>query len=391
MKLRVGKGKTSIFYLIIVFGVYLFYYLADMRTNANVMVKQTESRGSVHVFMFLLIGILALYFVFHMKIVPNLGITVPLICITGWIVCVDIINGSSIWNIAVRVGLFVLWWLISFFAARYTNSQLRYSWVLKFEFIIWGITVFYSLVSIKNYAAYSGSDEANVLNISYNILVLIPFLMQLKNKYLRGITNAISVFLIIVSMKRGAILAMGAMLLVFFYIKQCMCEVSWKRRKLVTRLVVIAILVCVCVILVDAYSGGFLSSRFTKEALLSGSNRSELYNHAWQDIRSRSILQLIIGKGSSSVLQIIGSGVHNEFLEFLFSYGVVGCLLYLILIVKGIKTTIYMTRKKKDGAPYYGMAMTFIVIVGFVGSALFSHYTFHIMLLIGLSYKGLKN
>lgn len=390
MELKIGNRTTSIFYLLMVYATYIFYYISDMKTSANIIVKQTESRGSVHIFMFLLICVLAIYFVVNLSAVPNIGINIPILLLAGWMIVVDVINESSIWNIAVRVGLFVLWFLVSIFAAGYIKSEVRYHWVLRFEFIIWCITVYYSFQSIKNYASYSGTNQTNVLNISYNILVLIPFLMQIKNRLIRNLSCGLSIILIIVSMKRGAIITMAAMLLIYFFIVKRVSGKSLEKR-LLGKILLIIILVCICIFAVDTYTNGYFSSRFTKDSLISGSNRNELYSLAWQDISGRSIIDFVIGKGSSSVLEIIGSGVHNEVLEFLFSYGLIGLLSYLFLIVNGIKKTVFLIRKKTEGAAYYGMSMAFIILVGMVGSALFSHYTFHIMLLAGISNSYLED
>ena len=378
MKLKIRSRTTRIFYLLVVYVTYVLYYIADMKTSANIVVKQTESRGNVHIFMFLLICVLAIYFVMNLSTIPNIGVNIPILFIAGWMIVVDVINESSIWNIAVRVGLFVLWFLISTFAAKYVDNEVRYCWVLRLEFLIWCITIYYSFQSIENYALYSGTSQTNVLNISYNILVLIPFLMQIKNKIIRNLSCALSIILIIVSMKRGAIITMAAMFLVYLFIIK---RISGKglKKGLGIKILFIIVLIGICIFLVDAYTNGFFFSRFTKDSLISGSNRNELYSLAWYDINTRSITDFFMGKGSSSVLDIIGSGVHNEILEFLFSYGVIGLLGYICLIVQGIRKTIFLMNRKGNGAVYYGMSMTFIILVGMAGSALFSHYTFHIM------------
>lgn len=182
---------------------------------------------------------------------------------------------------------------------------------------------------------------------------------------------------------------MVAMFFIYFFIVKRVSGRKLEKRTL-EKIIIIAIFVCTCIVVVDTYTDGYFSSRFTRDSIMSGSNRNELYSLAWQDISGRSIVDFVIGKGSSSVLEIIGSGVHNEVLEFLFSYGVIGLLGYLFLIIKGIKKALFLIRKKTEGASFFGMSMTFIILVGMVGSALFSHYTFHIMLLAGISNGYLK-
>ena len=57
---------------------------------------------------------------------------------------------------------------------------------------------------------------------------------------------------------------------------------------------------------------------------------------SFPQILNRNFFEFLIGKGSGSSLSIIGSGVHNEILEMLFSYGVIGLIIYLWLVIRGI-------------------------------------------------------
>lgn len=383
--------KSSIFYLLIVFATYLLYFFADMQTSANVVVKQTESRGKVHYFLFLLIALLLVYFVTHLKVVPQLGMNMPLFFIALWIPLVDIITGSSFWNMAVRTGLIALWFLISFFAAKYVDSEKKYNTILFFEFVIFIFTLYFAFVAYNNYRNYADGKSTNVLNVSYNVLVLLPFMMQLKNKLLRTGAVLVGSFFVILSMKRGAIIALVAMLLAYFIATQCMSSNYKEKKKAIKNLILITSFMIIILCVVDRYTGGYLSSRFSKSSLMDGSNRSVLYSMAIQDISHRSFFDFVIGKGSTSVLKIIGSGVHCEPLEFLFSYGLIGLLLYLYFLYRGLRRCVWLIKNKSKFAPYYAMLIAYIIVVGLVGTALFSHSCFHMMLLLGICGKYYKS
>lgn len=384
MKKREKSGFKR-FLICIVYVVYSLYYIADMETSANVVVKQTASRSTVHTYLVALIGILGVYMV--VRTVYRLDfriskINIPLIALACWGVVSDVLNGASFWSIAVHIGLIVLWVLVIYFMNDVVVDEKSYKLALMFECIIWGVTMYYSYVALTNFANYTGDGVGSVLNISYNVLVLIPFLLQIKYKALRYSTMIISCGFIVLSMKRGTIIVMVIMLAVYYYMQLK----SGKIKKLsVGRIVIIIVLLVVAFLVVNKISGGLLMTRFSIAELTSGSDRDLLYSSAISDIKGRSFIDLLIGKGSGSSLNIIGSGVHNEILEMLFSYGIIGLSIYLWLIVRGINILRQLLKQKNSATAYYAMSLVYIIFVGFVGTALFAHYTFHIMASLGIS------
>ena len=379
------KSGFKRFLICIVYVVYSLYYIADMETSANVVVKQTASRSSVHTYLVALIGVLGIYMV--ARTVYRLDfrisrINIPLIALACWGVVSDVLNGAGFWSIAVHIGLIVLWVLVIYFMNDVVVDEKSYKLALLFECLIWLVTIYYSNIAFTNFANYTGDEVGSVLNISYNVLVLIPFLLQIRNKILRYTTMLISCGFIVLSMKRGAIIVMVIMLFVYYYMQ----TKSERIKKLsFGRILVIASLLVAAFFVVNKISNGFLMTRFSIAEIISGSDRDLLYSSAISDIKSRSFIDLLIGKGSGSSLNIIGNGVHNEILEMIFSYGIIGLGIYLWLIVRGINILRQLLKQKNSATAYYAIALVYIIFVGFVGTALFAHYTFHIMAALGIS------
>lgn len=393
MKKKAKSGFVR-FMLCIVYAIYSLYYIEDMQTSANVMIKQTESRSSVHLFLMLLIALLALYMVMRAVLtgkLKNSNLSIPLFVLAVWGAFSDFLNGVSFWSIAVHIGLIVLWFLTVFFMEDVVYDRKTYNLVIMFEFIIWIVTIYFSIVALINFTSYSAeigaNDASNVLNISYNILVLIPFLLQIKNRFIKNISLIISCGLIIVSMKRGSILALGLMLIIYCYIQIKRGKMKFSPLKSAAVIVIFAVAVAV----VNKITDNALISRFTWEAISTGSDRDILYSAAIHDILKRNFVELLIGKGSGSSLAIIGSGVHNEILEMIFSYGIIGLLIYLWLIIRGIKLIFRLSKERSNASAIYAMSVVYIVFVGLVGTALFAHYTFHIMASIGIASNYLRS
>ncbi len=377
-------------YLLLVYGVYFLYYFADMQTSANTMVKQTESRGMVHIFLIVLIGLLAVYFISRMKWFVDDGFRSSFFVLISWCALTDILVGASFWGIATHIGLLVLFYLIYYFAGHYINSQLRYKMILALEFALWCVTLWYAIsafVAFREYQADRNLDGDVVLNMAYNMLVFIPILLQLKNRVLKGASVAISVVYIVASLKRGAIIAMIAMFLVAYFAgtRKNKNEGFQINKKIASKALLIGAGIVIAMVVVNNKMGGALLGRFSLDELRDGSDRSRLYAAAWADIKTRNLLPFLIGKGSGSSLRIIGSGVHNEELEFWFSYGLIGLVLYLITMFRGIGRTRKLIKEDMPTKRMYAMGLTYLICVGVVGSALFSHMAFHVMLAMGLA------
>ena len=386
------KKRGLAWLLLIVYAVYFLYYIEDMQTSANTMVKQTESRGMVHIYLIILIGLLGVFFISRGRWHLDDGFRSSFLLLVGWCTFADLLVGANFWGIATHIGLLVLFYLIYYFGGHYINSEQRYRLILALEFALWCVTLWYAVSAFLNYREYRGDDADVVLNMSYSMLVFIPILLQLKNRFLRSVSVAISVIYIVVSLKRGAIIAMVAMLLVRHFVSERRKNKSFFQinTKNALRLFLTVLALVIVIVVVNNIMGGALSKRFSWDELLDGSNRSILYTAAWNDVKERSLISFLIGKGSGSSLRIIGSGVHNEVLEFLFSYGLIGLVLYLATMFKGIGQATKLKREDSHPGTMYAMGITYLICVGVVGTSLFSHPSFHIMLAMGLANSPAK-
>lgn len=382
-----AKKRGSAWLLLLIYAVYFLYYFEDMETSANTMVKQTESRDMVHIYLIVLIAMLGVYFLTRGKWRLDDGFRSCFFLMIGWCIITDLIVGAAFWGIATHIGLLTLHYLIYYFGGHYIDSLQRYRTILALEFILWCVTLWYAISALLSYREYMGEEADVVLNMAYNMLVFIPILLQLKNRVLKGVSVAISVIYIVVSLKRGAIISLAVMLLVGFWVfakgkDKDFLKISLKTA---TKFVVVAVALAVVVAIVNNIMGGALAARFSWEELQDGSNRSRLYAAAWADIKVRNPLQFLIGKGSGSSLRDVGSGIHNEELEFLFSYGAIGLVLYVLTMCRGVGRANKLRKEDSHSGEMYAMGITYLICVGVVSSALFSHMSFHIMLAMGLA------
>ena len=137
--------------------------------------------------------------------------------------------------------------------------------------------------------------------------------------------------------------------------------------------------IIILLIIFNKLTNGFLAERFSLESLMYGSSRSEKYATAINEITQRNFLDLITGVGSGA-----RGGIHNEILEFLYTFGVVGLILYFGLIISMVRRLLRLKKANSRFASIYATLVVYIFVVGLYSGVYFTHQTFYIMLTIGM-------
>lgn len=203
-------------------------------------------------------------------------------------------------------------------------------------------------------------NNVNVVNnTAYDFVWLMPFAFLIKNKkVISVVTMIILMFFIIQGAKRGAIVTGGIGIL--FYIYYQLRTISRKNR-------------------IRGYIGSFIGligmgyyaySFFIQneylierlqqmeEGVVSG--RDIIYANllnAWYN--SDSYIELILGYGFAVSVKLSGTGnvAHNDWLELLSNFGLLGVSIYLVLFYSGVKK-IFVSDWDKNKRIVMGVVMT---------------------------------
>lgn len=374
--------KRSKIILFILFTVLLLYAYNDVMTSRQAGFRE-QDRSSVYLYLFFIISLLTTYNIGtgNKIIIRNKPLLVILWSIISWIIIVNIINSVSLWTSIVHVSMGV-WWVMSYyFFYKYSlfnpkSRKLIISFFLMmFVFYIW--VNFY----IRDNLLSTFSIEYSITGYAYYFIVFVPFIALIqKNKY-RNIIFGIVMVLVVTSFKRGPILILPLMLFIFFLTESIM------RRKVVkffTAIIPITFLSIIVFYWINDISGSYLMSRFSAEELSSGSGRMELWTHLLYLIKQRGDLLLLIGSGSGSTVSNFGTSAHNEWLEFLFNFGLIGILLYFTMCIIMLRNYIYLLKKKSIYAPHVGMMTIYVLSVGIFSQFFFVHSTFYVFAFLGL-------
>lgn len=372
--------KNRIYLPIILFILLSLYGYYDVTTSSQGGIADGD-RTVVHIMVPLLIAIEGIYLLF--KRVRNREITyitTPLYFYGAWLVISSLINGIPLSTIFFYL-LFIIWWILTakFFSSYTIRNNTHQKLIIRIFvllFLVWIIFNIKARIQIN-----LSNDKYGITMFIYYVLLLFPFVMLIKNIALRNIFIGIGVVTTIFSLKRGAIISLPAMLIVFFLIRT---KINGKALGALGGLILISVLIYVLVAYVDQQTEGLLFSRFDSESLQSGSGRDELRAAALDNISNRDIIRLIIGLGAGSTVKFLETGAHNEWIEALFSFGIIGICIYFWMVVGCCRLVINNYKAQNPVTPYLAMYVVYLLFCTIFSGFIFMHVAFYFWSGIGV-------
>lgn len=187
--------------------------------------------------------------------------------------------------------------------------------------IIW-LFIFFALFL---YAAFILQRTHGLfINSSYYTALMIPFLMNEKNKFFifMGIIAILVPSLIVA--KRTTLLAILAFFMAYKFS-------SYKSKGLGKNDFRLLFIIIACFVSIYISSFNLVLDRFLSILDDGGSGRLELFGTMLNMIMESNAYYLLIGHGAYTSSIYMGLSSHNDFLEVLWSYGVIGFTIYLNL------------------------------------------------------------
>lgn len=374
------KFRNWIFVVVLLLSLTLLAWF-DVTSSNQAGLKDAD-RGMAHVFIALAVIIHALYLFFHR--VPTSrknSVNRSLLLIFVWFCFVDIVNGVSISSVGAML-LLSIWW---FFSYNFTYSYLRNNQGNLKPLLIIYATMFVVWVGLNLYARsqiiMNFERMIAVTGYAYYLLIFIPYFLLIEQKQIRTFLIVVSTIMILTSFKRGTMVTLPVMLFAYGFIRTLQ---RGHVINFINRFLLICAIAGVILYIIDEKSNGFLSSRFSKEELASGSGRSEYRDIALQVVGERDLIELFLGSGHGSSVNLIGTGIHNEWVEFLFSFGIIGLLLYTFLGIKFIKQGCRFYRLRSRYAPHMMMMIAYFYMVSFFSGFIGVYVTYYFFAFMGI-------
>lgn len=340
--------RATATWLVVVCLAIAAYSVANFVTGRWSVGVRDADRTSVYLLIALVV-VLELAFILVSKPigVPS-GVVRALSALLAWAAIINLYRQTNLWLTTIQLTL-MLWWIITYvyFSRVAVVEPDRHHWVpsiMRAFFVAYILAV---LVSQREIAASVGAVTA-VTNVIYFAVALAPFVLMYERPWLRFALISAWIFIALLSFKRGAIIATAAMLVVWLVVDAYCRGVRTGR---LIALIFAPFILLITLIGANSLSSGFLFNRFGLDQLVDGSGRREIYAVVWADFSSGSIFQWLTGQGSGRTLELVGTGAHNDVLEVLVSFGIIGLLLQVGVILALLVQAVRLIRVRDSLAP----------------------------------------
>jgi hypothetical protein len=182
----------------------------------------------------------------------------------------------------------------------------------------------------NNIEIQKSGEEEITNNVAFDFIPLIPMLQLFRIKDVWKYLSLVVIMLFLVmSVKRGAILAGGVLLLLF--VKHQMKSLSIKHIVYILALSM-GLLYLIYIFSVDQYwNSEYFQTRVDQTLSGNSSGRDWLYEHFWAYFTEKTTpLEFLIGNGSNATKALLGQYAHNDWLEFAINQGALGVIIYAV-------------------------------------------------------------
>lgn len=236
--------------------------------------------------------------------------------------------------------------------------------LLQFTFYVLAIIIF---IAMRNWRLLS--DEKGAIADVYYVLGLLPLMLVFVKQKFQVIPIIVTLGVILLTGKRAGLLALVMMLLVFYWSQ---IRHSGDIKKALRTFLLLGVVVCVITVMWGSLNETYNLQVFERLQRLEtdgGSGRADRWLFLLEHYGNGNVVQLLFGHGQNAVMEIVGGNAHNDFLEVLYNYGLVACLLYVGFYVSLFRT---WRRMCKTGYRYSTEFLLTIIVALFLAS--FSFY-----------------
>lgn len=220
------------------------------------------------------------------------------------------------------------------------------------------------------------SDRLIGNNEIFYSLLCLPWLMLIKSPRNRFFMVVLIVICAAVSLKRSAMIISLLSLGVVFYMR----FIEGKRFKIVPTIILVCVVSIIYSFISESQNVVNIVSRFNSIEDDNGSGRMGIYEMVWLLITKSSQMDLILGHGFNSVIVSIGfASAHNDFLEIIYDFGIIGIIIYVSFHLALIKRCISLKKQKSEYFESYLVSYIIFFVMSMV-SHLIIYPTYFIIL-----------
>lgn len=249
-------------------------------------------------------------------------------------VLVTVINGGyAAFNLVFVIINMTYWLVIAYVMYRYKRKYPQKQWLVSLSAVLLVLCFLSFLLSVNTAGQDSYYEERDLLSNSvYFLLFLLPMAMLVRKVWLRNVCVALIFVAAVISNKRGALVVLVLSLLVWMFLQMRGKSGIQKIGMLFLCVIVAGLLYALFNVLVTELELPILE-RFQSffEGNDTGSGRGEIWADTFAVLGKENMVYTLLGRGyrAVSIFPTYSSlsESHNDMLQVLFDYGVIGLLL----------------------------------------------------------------
>ena len=262
-----------------------------------------------------------------------------------------------------NLGDSIMW--IAVLILAYVIGYKNYDTLYNSRWIALTIPIYYVLfVAVRAYFVLNPEDTA-LRSTAYYPLLLLPFALMLKRKWLMWILVCIIFLSVVLSSKRAGFIAFIGSLVVYAY-----STITVSGRGIGSKIKYLLVFILVGFLGFQIFNNYIASNDITLLERLGtlredgGSGRDELYAYTLDLLLRSDFISLMFGHGFNTVVHYseYELSAHTDFLETPFDYGIIGMIVYVVFYFRLYKYYKKLKYYNTNYAPVF-LSTMFITLV----------------------------
>ncbi len=261
--------------------------------------------------------------------------------------------------------LLVVTSFLSFYFLRFLSLR------VKPDLIVYSLTAIAILLVFQYSVMYSATLSFSTMirnNAAYAIVVFSPYILCNKNKVVAIILAFIVLATVAFSAKRGGTLGVALSIMVYLIVLLKTKKMK-KMKKMKNLIFAMSLFMVVLLSIYAAYefllNNGQFFDRMDNLENEADNGRLEIINNTISMFMNSDIAGQLFGHGFNATIRdsVYSFSAHNDYVEILYDFGIIGIILYIIFTIQLFKLGAKMIRQKHQYAPAFaGSFFLFLIL-----------------------------
>ncbi len=263
------------------------------------------------------------------------------------------------------------------FSFCYSARQVTYKTNTIFTIgflVVFGLASYMNIKNLDMLMVDIG-EESGISNLVFWCLCSVPFFFLVSRKWMQMGLLMLAMIIVLVTSKRSATICI--ILIAALYI----VHLTKTTKTSLRTYFLIALGIIISYLVISRYFyGSFLGiiERMSTMKETQGTGRIPIYHTVIDVLKTNDLIDWIFGRGIGSIRITGHTNAHNDALQILFEFGIVGLILYLAMLWKVFKRTLTLRRIKSSYYFGYLASLVIVVVLGLVSNLVvfYSYFSF---------------